>query len=107
MEEWKGDIERMEHTKLPWRVGGDLISHKDIEIATVWSRRPKQRQFSPDQSEADANAAFIVKCCNNFEELVEALEALLTDWHFQMNAYKEMPVETRARAILEKIEKEG
>ena len=60
-------------TPRPWRINGVEITHgkgKDCEIiALVCS--------------TDANAAFIVRACNSFDDMLEALEALYKqeDWN--------------------------
>lgn len=97
----------MEHTATPWKTNrhmdsGDWVIRDadDWIIANCYDTDTDQ---TPPLQEA--NATFIVQCCNHHDALVEALTDLLTAWHFQMDAYKEMPVETRAKAILDKIEK--
>ncbi|MCK5610282.1 hypothetical protein KAR91_50890 [Candidatus Pacearchaeota archaeon] len=62
----------MEHSKLPWKDGRELTAHviysDDFDIAAVIDT------IGPSD---EANAAFIVKACNSFEAMKEALEAVL------------------------------
>jgi len=68
----------MKHTPGPWAIGGELISHNDIEIATVMhcyadkTGKPINRN-SPVLGAADANARLIAAA----PELLEGLEKLL------------------------------
>jgi len=62
----------MKHTPGPWAIGGELISHNDIEIATVMhcyagkTGKPINRN-SPVLGAADANARLIVASPDMFE----------------------------------------
>lgn len=72
----------MEHTSLPWEVGyhatgnkrdGCLVYDKEskVHIAGLWaSLRPV--------GECDANAEFIVRACNAHEDLLKALNGIIT-----------------------------
>ncbi|MDB5656130.1 MAG: hypothetical protein JWQ94_3743 [Tardiphaga sp.] len=62
-----------EHSALPWFLGSNAASNYGSEIhssATVKAKRVVCRNGGPDR---DANAAFIVKACNSYEAMFEAL----------------------------------
>lgn len=69
-----------EHTPGPWRMADDY-DEKDISIGVRANGFPFEyqpaRAGGHDQKEAEANAAFIVKACNSFDELVSALQDCL------------------------------
>lgn len=64
----------MEHTPTPWEVDNHgIIFHGKTQIGTV-ATQPMYKEAPEGTTEA--NARFIVKACNNYEKLVEALEAI-------------------------------
>lgn len=96
----------MGHTKLPWILGWgegltgpttpavdspvcgghdwpfQVISKGKHTIAICPAQPPKDWMagpFSPVPGTDKANAAFIVKACNNHEKLIEALEDIILD----------------------------
>lgn len=68
----------MRHTPLPWSTNGTFvwITSDNTEIG----KRGEDLAFVPageNSTEREANAAYIVKACNAFPDLVEALKELL------------------------------
>lgn len=72
---------QVKHTALPWyayepqKDTGEIVitrdcSHLDTRICKVLP-------VSPQDEDTTANAAFIVKACNNFDDLVDALECAI------------------------------
>lgn len=92
----------MKHTKTPWRVGelnatGIEIKHDDntpgansLVIARVTARQTWL-------SEAEANAAFIVRACNGHDDLVKALKEIVRN-----DPYNQSSAGIIARAALAK-----
>jgi len=66
----------MKHTQGPWRAGEHLretsIWAGDRKVCVLCE--PKPHVVSVSENEVWPNAEFIVKACNNFDALVEALE---------------------------------
>ncbi len=94
----------MEHTPVPWKIVG-----KDTD---PWTIAPADWQRSGDDTiaeitytgaDAEANAAYIVRACNNFEDLLAALKSMLGDrscgHSFTCNC-----AEVQARAAIAKTE---
>jgi len=68
------------HTKLPWKRESRLISGDGTSIGCVWYPCREEdedlyKETSDDRAEAEANAEFIVKACNNHYKLLEACKA--------------------------------
>jgi hypothetical protein len=100
-------------TELPWsqdgryvvgqvpqgRPGGEVIAH-------CWPTRADLASIVPNE----ANAAYIVQCCNLFPEMVEALKALTSAAQRPIVAHGETladlfgPEVERARALLARAE---
>ncbi len=57
-----------EHTATPWIKYGAHIQRGSRIIAQIWAKK--------NPKEAEANAEFIVRACNNFEQLREALRQI-------------------------------
>lgn len=72
----------MEHTKEPWnRIGRTINVGPKIKIGVAYSSDDFEddhvkKEHSVTGEEAIANAAYIVRCVNSHEALVEALKAL-------------------------------
>jgi len=83
-----------EHTKLPWRVEkgtglvwGDCTLFEDgtpdrlgVPVTDGQLERPWAQGKGPTYNEMEANAAYIVRACNAFPDLVKALETALGQW---------------------------
>lgn len=81
----------MTHTKTPWAYDGDgfdslAAQDFDTDGYTIFSKGPNDVipsapicEICPigNDEECEANAAFIVRACNNFEELLEELKSVL------------------------------
>lgn len=66
-----------EHSKLPWEVSGDLgqlVTRANGNIIVTACGTNEHTAFDT----AQANAAFIVQACNNFDALRKALERMLS-----------------------------
>ena len=66
----------MKHTKIPWRRNKHasmLVEHKNRSIASTGGYQNVSKSEEV-HDENEANAAFIVKACNSFYGLLEALE---------------------------------
>jgi hypothetical protein len=65
----------MEHTKTPWKIiGGTVIMTDDKSENVIGSTLESNSRFY----ETRANAAFIVLACNLHDELLAALELLVS-----------------------------
>lgn len=95
------------HTPTPWTYGthgaGFIVGSDDEFIAQTWDK------YELDFKNAEANAAHIVKCVNNHDELVKALEAarpLIED-----GCFADDPTTLKARelirAALAKLERDS
>jgi len=68
-----------EHTPGPWRVSGqEILSGKGSSIVCIGTVFHSPGIMEP--GEREANAAFIVKACNGYKELVDAAHAMVTAW---------------------------
>jgi hypothetical protein len=79
-----------EHTKLPWRVEkgtglvwGDCTLFEDgtpdrlgVPVTDGQLERPWAQGKGPTYNEMEANAAYIVRACNAFPDLVKAMEEI-------------------------------
>ena len=69
----------MSHTELPWHtvIDSDLvyIDSALLNVCDLYHRTAEYAIFTKEN--AEANAAFIVKACNNHENLIEAIQAAL------------------------------
>ncbi len=63
----------MDHSKLPWKVGSRIRAA--IMVDVVPGGEFKFRLAECFGEEAEANARFIVKACNERQGLIDALEA--------------------------------
>jgi len=73
---------KMKHTKLPWNINGQIgFDSKDRVIGVCYITHQKNQPLSEREDIAEANAAFIVKACNGYENL----ELLLKRISVQMN----------------------
>ncbi len=105
------------HSKLPW-----VVNHHTEEIEYMdggKARTPFIQSIEPDGSRRfictldsmtllyirEANAAFIVKACNNFEAVVDVLKEIVALTKYDPANFG--PSTDRANAILAKIEAEG
>lgn len=74
------------HTPTPWTIQGAEIRATGREFPTIicdpfsgqWENTDGTRRRLLPIDEREANAAFIVRACNNHDPLVAALENLLT-----------------------------
>ena len=70
----------MNHTPTPWYRADNLFAKK----ATILSRQPEMGThvltMNTNGLNWEANAAFIIRCCNSHADLVAALESLVTAW---------------------------
>lgn len=67
------------HTPTPWYLADDddcRICCPEEDVCTADTHRD---EYSPDEDEAIANAAFIVRAVNSHDALVEALQSLLDE----------------------------
>ena len=80
-----------DHTPTPWRVeeGADLIwgacnpddhSSFGMGYSIVEGKIPGWKPYKPDYDERAANAAFIVKAVNAYDEMVRILKAIDESW---------------------------
>ena len=76
------------HSQLPWEnpkgsisvmVDGDGPAHKICDMS--WS------SGANSISEQKANAAYIVRACNHFERMAEALRTLLTESRLELSSH--------------------
>lgn len=70
------DNDKTKHTPTPWLLSTDsgTIFTKGGEIVCqFWS---KQEEDFPN---AEANSRFTIRACNNFDSMLQALEAVLAD----------------------------
>lgn len=95
----------MKHTDLPWSTNGTFvwITSNNAEIG----KRGEELAFVPageNSFEREANAAYIVKCCNTFPELLEALKGTL--YLFEAHAVSKTDLEqiAFAQAIIKRAE---
>ena len=80
----------MEHTETPWKVAADFWK-SNTRIVEVFGSHVLAVTIDchpVTAAEAEANAKFIVKACNNHDRLVETLKALYTEFEFQTAAYE-------------------
>ena len=104
----------MEHTKTPWKVGEYNEDYEEINILCVSDGYTYHAANVPvfqgaPSDEQKANAAFIVRACNNFDALVEALKEATIDYQTQKNwdsargkdDYPDAAWYVKARAALE------
>jgi hypothetical protein len=116
LEEWKGDIERMEHTPLSMEfheMGGyDCTSDAwDIKTGTRTLFVIDEADY-PEPIEARVIASNVIKACNYHDELVKALTALFEHcamihkhWGEGSNQHEADTAIAKAKAILQRIEK--
>ena len=98
----------MEHTPTPWKWSvwdynradptrkEPCIENKTHRIALVDSDGGNENPYTIPLKEAEANAAFIVEACNNYEALKAENEWLSA----ALNRYVELYKEAKARATL-------
>jgi len=77
---------KMKHTDLPWRVSEVALTRIESGDATICS----SWVYGRSSTEEKANAAFIVKACNNHYQLIDALRELhrvasFTDYSKEMD----------------------
>ncbi len=67
-----------EHSKLPWKLSpqGYIIPTHKSPMAMLKLESPWREGAWDGDEEAHANAAYIVKCCNAFPDLVKVLTTL-------------------------------
>jgi hypothetical protein len=76
----ESESKRATHSKLPWKKGNgsgycEIRANNNLTcIADVWAEVGK---IKPGEEEMQANAAFIVKACNNHYKLLEVLKELI------------------------------
>ena len=75
----------MKHTKTPWKVGEYNEDYEEINILCVSDGYTYHAANVPvfqgaPSDEQKANAAFIVKACNNHAALVEALTSMVCSY---------------------------
>lgn len=64
-----------EHAPTPWRLDDDMIVSLDPSlIGDMICCAPDSSEYEDSRKHWPANAAFIVKACNAFPDLVKALE---------------------------------
>ena len=65
----------IKHTPLPWKTVDGMIQSEKINIWGNWCicEMPKRDEMPEARRECEANVAFIVKCVNSHDALVEAL----------------------------------
>ena len=100
----------MEHTKTPWKVNNVFIENAENQYFVSEDKWGGANiaccgsSVSGDWDINEANAAYIVKCCNNFEamefRLNIALAALTNPQSFDLDQVRE-----DTRAILQRIER--
>jgi len=85
--------EEQKHSPLPWKTDGSFV--RDINAGNIyvancmsWSdlsakANAQGKTKLPDIDEAKANAQFIVRAANNFEELLEACKSWETLWELR------------------------
>lgn len=61
------------HSPTPWSVRNlavslEIVNVRKISIAEMWRRG--------DRAQEEANAAFIVRCCNNYEVALDLLNSV-------------------------------
>ncbi len=71
----------MEHTKLPWTNAGRAIFKDNFLIAEA--THPNDNEGKTTYEESCANSDFIIKCVNNHQKLVDALEKLIDLHNYQ------------------------
>lgn len=78
----------MKHTKGEWTA----IKINDGYAIKEKSLRPgfSDRIAELYQYDAEANAAFIVKACNNFDSVLAALQAITTEYEYALNIIAEV-----------------
>jgi hypothetical protein len=97
------------HTPTPWGFIYDGSSEWSIGPADDPQSNPVMTIWSKDDDKARANAAHIVKCVNEREELVEALSILLKEYRqFLWDEFstKDDEYSRRAKKALARAEKE-
>ncbi len=80
----------MEHSKLPWKMTEVYSNKLDRELFGIENTDGEFcNLYSPwlDDEIDKANAAFIVKVCNHFDELREALEFYANKDNYKGNEY--------------------
>ena len=66
-----------DHTPGPWRASGqEILSGKGSSVVCIGTVFHSPGMMEP--GEREANAEFIVKACNGYEELVDAARAMVT-----------------------------
>jgi hypothetical protein len=94
------------HTPTPWTASEDQILSKDLNKWGNWivCEMPKGRdEISEAVEENKANAAYIVKCVNSHEELLEALKeahAMLENIGIEKGQYYGKAINKVEQAIL-------
>lgn len=88
------------HTETPWEVhefgdGKIMVLNKKSKRGIVC--------FSYTDDEARANAAFIVKACNNFDAMKEALEAIKRKSFFHMVRFADEKGDRKVLGALKEI----
>jgi hypothetical protein len=72
------------HTPVPWEVVPNDGTEPSILIRTTTGRHQDGEKdvclIDDTSSESYANAVFIVRACNSHDDLLAALEAMLTQW---------------------------
>jgi len=63
----------MSHTPIPWKYEGTDIYKGEKDIASCIVTFSSDDAVTVSVEEAEANAAFIVKACDNYPNLVEAV----------------------------------
>ena len=113
------DQSEVEHTKTPWEIRGGMtpeytciIGQDGDVIDNFGTPRKPSLHDAPEipLEEHRANAAFIVKACNNFDALVEALKGCMPFMTAGGMPGYEPDVKIakkKARAALEAAKKEG
>ena len=101
----------MNHTPVPWRyvetdniIVSDAVRVADVNRSCGTSRLPLSdivpRSLDVAIEERNANAEFIVKACNAYGDLLEALEAMLHRFdHLDTDAGKREACEAARAAI--------
>ncbi len=81
-----GDTAKATHTPGPWRLSGNVVrtdltkiglsASAGVTIASVVGGARSGAHFPQNDEEVAANAAFIVRACNGWYELIAALREL-------------------------------
>ena len=63
-----------EHTELPWESTGSIIRRASGTFVPVADTYVPTKNYTPSQKTKNANAEYIVKCCNAFPAMEKAIE---------------------------------